>query len=192
MDLERLEQQMNRIVDEKYQSHTLKSMLGLERNTVNLVEYNPDWPLFYEQEKKLLSIILKDKHIEIQHVGSTSIPGCTCKPIIDICVSIRNFEVGFITLLREIGYDYQGEYGIKRRHFFTKGNPIVTHHLHICEFNCNAWNSMILFRDYMSKNPELVQHYVNLKKELSQKYSHDRNSYTSAKGIFINRILEEI
>ena len=46
----------------------------------------------FEEEKINLEKIFSDKHISIEHVGSTSIEGLSAKPIIDIQVSINKFS----------------------------------------------------------------------------------------------------
>lgn len=66
-----------------------------------LVDYDPRWPLLYEQEKKLIVHAIGDRSMEIQHVGSTSIPRLNAKPTIDILVGVD--DLGIIQELIETG-----------------------------------------------------------------------------------------
>ena len=71
--------------------------------------------------------------IDFVHIGSTSIEGLYAKNVIDILGQISNFEDGFALIQKytEFGYEYRGEYGIKKRHYFVKTTPIKVHlHIH--------------------------------------------------------------
>jgi GrpB-like predicted nucleotidyltransferase (UPF0157 family) len=69
--------------------------------------------------------------LEVQHVGSTAIPGVSAKPVLDVLVGVAGFDEA-VCALRPLGYCYRGEHGIPRRHYFVKGDP-RTHHLHMVE-----------------------------------------------------------
>ena len=59
---------------------------------ITVLDYNPEWPLKYEQEKEKISAILKGNCITIYHIGSTSVPGLAAKPIIDIMAVVSSLE----------------------------------------------------------------------------------------------------
>ena len=64
-----------------------------ERNAriypIILSEYNQAWPVWYAEEKKNLErLIGKDNIARISHFGSTSVPGLTAKPTVDILLEI--------------------------------------------------------------------------------------------------------
>lgn len=111
------------------------TVLGLERGVVRLVPYDPCWSLLFEEEKQRIQAVIGSWILDIQHVGSTFIPGCPAKPILDIAIAVANFEQAFICIppLEQLGYSYQGEYGIPRRHYFVRRNPHSTHHIHMLE-----------------------------------------------------------
>ena len=97
--------------------------MALKRGIVKLEAYNKNWKKEYQKEEKILKDILKDKIIEIEHVGSTSIEGLQAKPIIDILIVIKSFDkISEIEkLLKDYGYINHGDHGIPNRCFFTKG-----------------------------------------------------------------------
>lgn len=66
--------------------------MTLKRGIVELDNYFDNWVVEYEQEKELLSKVLKNKIKEIHHIGSTSIKGLKSKPIIDILILINTFK----------------------------------------------------------------------------------------------------
>ena len=75
---------------------------------ITVLDYNPEWPLKYEQEKEKISAILKGNCITIYHIGSTSVPGLAAKPIIDIMAVVRSLEQVDIVSgdFSSIGYEY--------------------------------------------------------------------------------------
>lgn len=165
-------------------------------SSVRLVDYDPQWPLLYEEEGASILSVIGDFIIDIQHIGSTAVPGLGAKPIIDILVAIRQlaFVEKCVQPLQTIGYEYRGEYGIPGRHFFRKppGDPGArTHHLHMVERESDFWERHILFRDFLRVHPEEAQRYDELKRELVAKFASDRDAYTEAKTLFIESVVNQ-
>ncbi len=166
-------------------------MIGLERGIVKLVPYTAEWKRLFEQEKARLQAAIGDYVLDIQHVGSTSIPGMIAKPIIDIGIAVRNFEQATVCIepMVQLGYEYRGEHGVPRRHLFVQGDP-RTHHVHMNEAHGKNWEALVLFRDYMIQHPEMAQEYAKLKQELAQQFPTDRPAYLEKKSGLIERVLQ--
>lgn len=165
-------------------------MLGLQRGIVKLAPYTTEWKRLFEEEKSRLQEAIGQYVLDIQHVGSTSIPGMTAKPILDIGIAVKNFEEARVCIrpVEQLGYEFRGERGIPRRHFFVKGNP-RTHHLHINEIDSSNWENQVLFRDYLIQHPKLVEEYTALKVRLAQQFPTDREAYLDGKASFIEGVL---
>ncbi len=165
-------------------------MLGLKSGIVELVPYTAEWGRIFERDRASLQAALGDRVLDIQHVGSTSIPGIVAKPIIDIGIAIRNFEQAVVCIepIEGLGYEYRGENGIPRRHFFVKGDP-RTHHVHVNEVDGRDWENQVFFRDYLIQHPGMAQEYAALKLELAQRFPMDRLAYLDGKAAFIERVL---
>ncbi len=166
-------------------------MIGLERGVVRVVPYTPEWVRLFEEEKARLEAVIGDYVLEIQHVGSTSIPGMIAKPIIDIAIAVRDFEEARVCIqpVERLGYEYRGELGIPRRHYFVKGDP-RTHHIHVNELGSRDWENQVLFRDYLIQHRELAEEYAELKRGLAERYPRDREAYLDGKASFVERVLE--
>jgi GrpB-like predicted nucleotidyltransferase (UPF0157 family) len=166
-------------------------------NEVIVVEYDPSWPRRFEEEKARLLVVVGDQIEDIQHIGSTAVPGLGAKPIIDIQVSLRDLVLvqKCVGPLESIGYEYLGEYGVPGRHFFHKParRPFSerTHHLQIVEKGGEQWRKVLLFRDYLRAHPEVSQQYHLLKKGLVSRFGADRDGYTEAKTAFVRSVLEK-
>lgn len=168
--------------------------IGVKIKTVKVLEYSPDWENEYLKEKTVLKDALKNYTVDIQHVGSTAIVGCSAKPIIDIAIGVPNLEYGkkLIPILQKIGYHYDGRNDFGVRYFLKKcKNDVETHFIHIEDKNSRIWQNHIVFRDYMNLNLEKITEYSNLKQILAQKFCSDRKSYTKAKETYIAKTIDE-
>jgi GrpB-like predicted nucleotidyltransferase (UPF0157 family) len=165
-------------------------MIGLEPGVVKLYPYNDEWPRLFQQEKQRLHLAIGHYVLDIQHVGSTSIPGLPAKPIIDIAIAVKDFEEAIICIspIEQLGYVYRGEHGIPRRHYFRKGE-LRTHHLHLNEIEGDDWKNQILFRDYLRQHPAARQAYAELKTDLARRYARDRERYLREKAPFIEEVI---
>lgn len=167
----------------------------MDTGQVIIVDYNPQWPQMYEQEKARIQDVIGEYLIDIQHVGSTSIAGLSAKPIIDIMAVVRDISLveQCVKSLEALDYFYQGEGGIPGRHFFRKpidkSHTARTHHIHMVDKGHEQWAMYQLFREYMLLHPESVRQYDILKRELAIKHGSDRAVYTAAKAPFIESII---
>jgi GrpB-like predicted nucleotidyltransferase (UPF0157 family) len=166
-------------------------MIGLEKGVVRLVPYTPEWKQLYEMEKVSLQDRLDAYILDIQHVGSTSIPGMLAKPIVDIAIAIADFEEArvCIPLMEELEYEYRGEFGIPHRHYFVKGDP-RTFHVHMSEIDSLEWENTILFRDYICQHTDIAKEYAQLKISLALKYPQERTAYMEGKTAFVERVIQ--
>jgi GrpB-like predicted nucleotidyltransferase (UPF0157 family) len=159
------------------------------------IELHPQdlkWATYFGAARLTLFAALAPYALDIQHVGSTSIPGIKAKPVIDIAVAIEQYPLpdDVLTSVKALGYTYLGEYGIPRRHlFFQRGGP-VGYNIHINELANGEFQSHVLFRDYMRANPEAAQEYENLKLELARRYD-EVTLYADNKGEYVQTILRK-
>ena len=59
--------------------------------SIELTDYDPSWQArFAEQQVRLGTILAPWLAAEIEHIGSTSVPGLRSKPIIDILAPVRS------------------------------------------------------------------------------------------------------
>ncbi|MCO7223533.1 GrpB family protein [Pleionea sp. CnH1-48] len=159
---------------------------------IELSPYNTNWPKQFEQEKAFLSPLLAPWiGGSIEHVGSTSVPGLTAKPIIDIMVGVTSLAASkeAIEVLTQNGYCYY-PYKPDVMHWFCKpSDAFRTHHLHLIPFDSELWHQRLLFRDRLRNHPELANEYQTLKIKLAEQYRDDREAYTQKKWPFIKEVL---
>ena len=157
-------------------------------------EYDSNWILQFEKESLLLQSIFGKIALNIQHIGSTAIPGIKAKPIIDILITtndINNID-SFDAQMEQLQYIVGGEFGLPGRRFYCKGDDEHCHfHIHIYEATNPSVEKYLLFRDYMITHPNDAKEYESLKTDLATKYPNNRTLYTQNKGDFINQILKK-
>jgi GrpB-like predicted nucleotidyltransferase (UPF0157 family) len=159
-----------------------------------IADYNPEWPLMYEQEKALILKAVGHIIADIEHIGSTSVPGLGAKPIIDIMIGLHRLDdaVECIPRLEACGHKYEPEFEAKvpERRFFRKGPDWArTHHIHMVVRSSKFWEDRIVFRNYMRTHDEDAMLYLLLKKELAIRFGSNRQGYTDAKASFVEAIL---
>jgi len=156
-------------------------------NHVAVQEYNDDWPIIFKKEAALIQRILGDCALDIHHVGSTAIPGLAAKPIIDIIpvVDIIQNVDSKVSEFEKEGYLHKGELGIPFRRYFKKDKSPIGFNVHIYEKDNPEIERLLLFKQYLIKNPDKMLAYGALKKELAQKYPNDIDAYCDAKTDFI-------
>lgn len=156
--------------------------------------YNPEWPNLFETEKLRLQKIMADYiEGEIAHVGSTSVPGLSAKPTIDIMLGVHSLEASqsAIPKLEKAGYCYY-PYKPDVMHWFCAPSPEVRHfHLHLVPFQSPLWHERIQFRNLLRTDPKLAAEYQALKHALAAQDSKDREAYTQGKWPFIQDALNK-
>lgn len=165
------------------------------KKIIEVVPYDTNWPHIFEKEEALIRQALSDNFLAIHHIGSTSVPGLTAKPKIDMIAVVQDPMLARAQL-EKIGIQYRGEYNIPLHYGFSKRRDIDLN-LHVYEEFHPEIELNLCFRDYLRNHPNKRDDYARLKEELIQDESsfHKENSpftnYTLRKGDFIREVLRE-
>lgn len=165
--------------------------------------YDPEWKQSFDDIKLVLISALKEKStvIDIEHVGSTAIPGMVAKPILDIDIIIydKSLLIVISDILQNLGYVSKGEQGIAGRFAFRQSSEYVPltnpktkkhfHHLYVCYSNSLALKNHLLIRDALLNDNQLVARYSKLKLDLANEKGMTREEYTIRKTTFILELL---
>jgi GrpB-like predicted nucleotidyltransferase (UPF0157 family) len=159
-----------------------------------IADYNPHWSVMFEEEKNRLINSIGQWALDIQHIGSTSIPGLGAKPVIDIMIGVGTLQEAdtyCLVPISGLGYEYIKKYEdqMPYRRYFSKsqnGN-VLEHHIHLAEKGSEFWKRHLVFRDYLRVNPEAAREYEQLKRTLAPQFT-DGNEYAAAKTEFIKGI----
>ncbi len=170
-------------------------MIGLKHNQNFLVDYDPAWPLLFEQEKVRLQNVLADIPRGIEHFGSTAIPGLPAKPILDILIGILPLTDWSQCKqpLESLGYDYAAHAGVPGHFIFGRGRDLSerTHLVHVVEFNGLSWQFNLAFRDAIRANPNLMEEYLIVKQTAAKLAPEGRAKYNELKQAFFDKVNNE-
>lgn len=155
-----------------------------------VVDYDKKWIDDFLKIKNELNKVLTVS-CQMQHVGSTSIPGMKAKPIIDIDVGLENWNdfEAVKKALAAIGYEHEGDRGITGREAFCRDGKVhneildnIDHHLYVCSVDNEEYKRHILFRDYLKNHDETRDRYNQIKDEILAKVGpENRAGYVQMK-----------
>ena len=160
---------------------------------VRVAQYDRRWPAQYQEEVAVLRVVLGQRLLAIEHVGSTSIPGMPSKPTIDILADLAQTEEldALVERLQTVGYVHTPD--DLDREVFRKGPPDWrvprTHHLHVCPEGSDYWLRIVTFRDYLRTHPVTAAEYIRLKRDLAKRFKDDPGLYTSGKRDFVMKVV---
>ncbi len=161
------------------------------RKKIVVQDYDATWPKTFEQLYVTIWPVISDIATTIEHVGSTSVPGLSAKPIIDMTIVIPSASQmpTLIQRLATIHYTHNGDQGVPGREAFRRPPETPAHNLYACaKGNLNLRNHLAI-RDYLRQHPKDVQAYGNLKKQLAEKFPHDIDAYVDGKTELLLDIL---
>lgn len=165
---------------------------------IEIVEYDPEWPKIFERVKNNLRDILGNYAIDVFHIGSTSVPGLSAKPIIDIILVVKLQYLDAVKCkLSGDDYQYKGEYNIPFRYAFRKNDPFKIN-LHVHEENSSEIEINLLFKKFLLENSDAKKEYGLLKatiakdQSMRQKVSTGISRYNLKKNGFIVKALKSM
>lgn len=181
---------MAELTDEYIQKVVING--NIEHNqTILLKPYDDRWPALFEREKNRISKILRDRALMIEHIGSTSVPGLTAKPIIDILLVVEDAgkEELYVNDLCEHGYILRIKEPDFENHHMFKG-PDTDINLHVFSKGSKEIEKYLLFRNYLRHHADARQLYEDTKKELAKKTWKYVQNYADAKTDVVQKILK--
>ena len=167
--------------------------IGLERGTIALVDYSPAWAAAFDLVERRIRPVLGDA--TISHMGSTAIPGCIAKPILDVSV-VYDRSTDFSTetaALVGLGFFGRGEHGIPGRTYFDyydDEEKISYVHVHAYPEGHAEAAAHEQFKAALLRDAACVARYNALKRKLLAS-GITRADYPAAKTDFILGVLAQ-
>ncbi|WP_411342731.1 GrpB family protein [Paenibacillus sp. WLX1005] len=168
---------------------------------IEVADYRPEWALQFRQIKEIILQLNCPAIMQVEHVGSTSVPGLAAKPILDIDLIIADkaqlpevsaalFTLGYVHEQLQLVPDREGYHRLDVAVPWCTGQQQwMKQHLYVCSQESMELHNHLSFRNHLRNHPEAAAQYGILKKELAIT-SSDRLDYTNRKTEFVQRILQ--
>ena len=159
-------------------------------STIYLAPYDPAWPSLFTRLAKQIHEALGDAILLLEHVGSTSVPGLSAKPIIDMVLAVADSsdESSYVKPLEEKGYTLRIREPDWYEHRLLK-SPEVAGNLHVFSVGCEEIERMLLFRDWLRIHADDRLLYEETKRELAARTWKYTQNYADAKAEVVQEIL---
>jgi GrpB-like predicted nucleotidyltransferase (UPF0157 family) len=170
---------------------------------VLLDEPDPSWAVVGAAEVVRVRAALVGLAIDVQHAGSTSVPGLAAKPVVDLVVTVPDAddEDSYAPALRAAGYTFHHREPHWEAHrLFKRGMPHLMDHgitrdgvpkvnLHVFPATSAEPGRMLLFRDWLRAHPEDRVLYEGTKRTLADREWAAVQDYADAKTPVVTEIL---
>lgn len=137
---------------------------GQRPGPIEVVPYDPAWPTMFESVADRIRAALGDRVLDLDHVGSTSVPGLAAKPVIDIDLTVAESadETAYIPALEAAGFRLViRERGWHEHRLLTIEGPATN--LHVFSPDCPEVIRHRLFRDWLREHPDDLDRYRDAK-----------------------------
>jgi GrpB-like predicted nucleotidyltransferase (UPF0157 family) len=157
---------------------------------IQVVDHDPDWPRLFEREAERIGAVLGERVVQLEHVGSTSVPGLAAKPIIDILLVVPDSsdEPAYVPDLEAAGYVLVIREPEWFQHRCFKG-PDTNVNLHVYSPGCPEIERYLVFRERLRAHPDDRAHYQQVKRELAERDWTYVQEYADAKTEVVEGII---
>ena len=134
---------------------------------IEVTEYDPAWPQRYEELAARIRAALGWRALQLEHVGSTSVPGLPAKPIIDIDLTVADpdREQDYIPRLEAAGYILVIREPWWYGHRALRADTPPRSNLHVFGFDSPEPVRHRIFRDWLRGNPTDRDSYAAIKRQ---------------------------
>jgi GrpB-like predicted nucleotidyltransferase (UPF0157 family) len=160
-------------------------------NTIALAPYDPEWPRLYARLERQIRDALGASALVIEHVGSTSVPGLSAKPVIDMVLAVSDSadESSYVPPLERAGYVLRIREPDWFAHRMLKSSGIDAN-VHVFSRACPEIDRMLAFRDWLRANQDDRRLYERTKQELAARTWKHVQNYADAKSDVVAEILD--
>jgi len=180
--------------DEQIAAYTIGGQPRVLGTTVELEEYDPLWPRYFEVQRAGIARALGGRALRIEHIGSTSVPGLAAKPIIDIMLVVPDTrdESTYVPALEGVGFrlqirepDWHEHRALVKRRADGDDESV---NLHVYRDGCVQGERDVLFRQWLREHDDDRELYERTKRELAGQVWKYMQNYADAKTSVIEDI----
>ncbi len=178
------------LAEEQIRAHTVGELQPFAENVL-MIDYDPEWPDRFSSEAERVRTALGARALQIEHAGSTSVPGLAAKPVIDVVLAVKDSsdENAYLPELEGAGYMLRIREPEWYEHRMLK-EPDNHINLHVFTSGCPEIERMLLFRDWLRENAADRELYAHTKLRLAKREWKHVQNYADATSHVIEEILQ--
>ncbi len=174
------------------------------RGPVALVEPDPAWATAGARLVARLRHVVGARAVDVQHIGSTSVPDLIAKPVLDLQVEVAAWadvealdgplgEAGFaridsiVTDPPRASVDPDPEQW--RKHVHRSCDPGQAVNVHVRVAGTASARAAVAFRDLLRSDPAVREEYAAVKRDLAARHREDVDAYAEGKTPFLEPLL---
>jgi GrpB-like predicted nucleotidyltransferase (UPF0157 family) len=163
---------------------------------IAVVEPDPSWPAQFAELARRVRAVLGDRVLDLEHVGSTSVPDLPAKPVIDIDLTVvdSSEEPAYVPALEQVGFVLT----IREPRWHEHRCLVATSprcNLHVWSPDCPEVIRHRMFRDWLRDHPDDRALYADAKRasaDASSAAGEDVMSYNLRKQPVVRAILDRM
>lgn len=157
---------------------------------ITVAEYDPCWPQIFAREAKRIRAALGERALQLEHAGSTAVPGLAAKPVIDVVLVVADSreEASYVPALESAGYRLCIREPEWFEHRMLKSSQPETN-LHVFSNGCPEVERMLIFRDWLRANDADRELYARAKLALTRQQWERVQDYADAKTGVVEQIM---
>lgn len=166
---------------------SLELVGGREKRELVLVDHDPAWAGMFSEHERRIRAAVGAVVVQVEHIGSTSVPDLAAKPIVDVLVTVGDItaEEDYLDALLAVGYVLR----VREPGHRMVRTPERDAHVHVLEVGDVAAD-YLLFRDRLRTDEADRRLYEATKRELVRRDWSDMNDYADAKTAVVEAIKE--
>ncbi|WP_052865269.1 GrpB family protein [Streptomyces niger] len=160
-------------------------------NSVHIVDYRPEWPARAASTISALREAAPGLFVELEHIGSTAVPGLAAKPVIDLMAAVHDLADAHSHQAALAGVGFRPhDNGMTDRLLYVRAEGRVRSHiLHVVTLTSWPTRNQRILRDYLRAHPEEAARYARLKRAIAAAGSAP-GEYTQAKTALVQELTD--
>lgn len=156
--------------------------------------YRQNWSSDFQIIRRELAGLLGKQALQIDHIGSTSVPEMAAKDIIDVQITVAALDEGIARVLVDAGYVWrpalahdhvpagaEADPAMWSKMFFKAPPDRRAANVHVRVRGALNQRYPLLFRDYLRAHPRSARSMAMIKRELAKRHPNDEDAYYDVK-----------
>lgn len=158
---------------------------------VHIVDYRPEWPEQAAGMIRTLHEAVPGLFVEMEHIGSTAVPGLAAKPVIDLMGAVHDLAdvLPHQPALSGVGFRPHDNGMTDRLLYVRTEGRVRSHILHVVTLESWPGRNQRILRDHLRAHPQDAARYARLKRAIADSGSA-HGEYTQAKTALVQELTD--